>query len=187
MRFECKMCQEQFRDRPSRTRQYCSITCYRKNRKGKNIKPLNKIACQECDKSFIARRWQVEHRGKKYCSKKCLFRNASFRKKRSLSTPKGAMSHLWRGGVSSNNQKIRKSSDYEIWRLCVFERDNFTCQTCNERGVYLEADHIKPFSLFPELRFAVSNGQTLCRACHILKTKKDMVYIRKEQYRAVFV
>jgi hypothetical protein len=61
-----------------------------------------------------------------------------------------------------------RDKKYLIWRGLVFIRDNWTCQTCQIRGTYLEAHHIKGWSKFPELRYHVSNGVTLCRECHKL-------------------
>lgn len=93
----------------------------------------------------------------------------------------GSNNHNWKGGITSIHMKIRDSIEYEDWRKKVFERDNFTCQFCNEIGGRLEADHIKPFSLFPELRTNLDNGQTLCKSCHSLKTSEDMKLIKKHQ------
>jgi len=79
---------------------------------------------------------------------------------------KGAKSHFWKGGLTPLNKIIRNSAEFANWRKSVFERDDYTCQQCRERGGLLEADHIKPFALFPELRFELSNGRTLCKDCH---------------------
>lgn len=81
----------------------------------------------------------------------------------------------WQGGITSINQKIKNSLEYKLWRMAVFTRDNFTCVLCGITKVYLQADHIKPFSLFPELRFAIDNGRTLCVPCH----KKTDTYAGK--------
>lgn len=66
----------------------------------------------------------------------------------------------------TENYRQRRSVENKIWREKVYQRDDYTCQHCGERGGKLNADHIKPFSLFPELRFELSNGRTLCVPCH---------------------
>ena len=79
----------------------------------------------------------------------------------------GKKSYLWKGGVTPKNEKIRHSLKYKMWRESVFSRDNFTCQFCGDkRGGNLNADHIKPFAYYPELRFDINNGRTLCVDCH---------------------
>jgi 5-methylcytosine-specific restriction endonuclease McrA len=60
-----------------------------------------------------------------------------------------------------------KRWEYKEWRLAVFKRDNFICVECGDgRGGNLEADHIKPWAIFPQFRYDVSNGRTLCVSCH---------------------
>lgn len=73
----------------------------------------------------------------------------------------------WQGGKVEALKVLRNSLDYKQWRKTVFERDDYTCQCCGKRdGSELQADHVKPFAFFPELRFAVENGRTLCVECH---------------------
>lgn len=72
----------------------------------------------------------------------------------------------WKGGKTPHLKKLRNSVAYSEWRTAVFQRDDYTCQMCGVRGVYLEADHIKPFAFFEDLRFDVGNGRTLCKPCH---------------------
>lgn len=93
-------------------------------------------------------------------------REKKYKSRRGLNHP------CWKGGVTPINEKIRRSPEYKLWRDSVFKRDGFTCIWCgkkngNGKTVILNADHIKPFSLYPELRFAIDNGRTLCRECHM--------------------
>lgn len=99
-------------------------------------------------------------------------RNVALATKKKISESlKGEKSYLWKGGITPENKRIRASSDYKEWRKEVFERDQYTCVECGKKSkkgerVVLNADHIKQFSKYPELRFNIDNGRTLCIDCH---------------------
>lgn len=80
----------------------------------------------------------------------------------------GENSHFWRGGVASQNHVLRNRHEVSAWRSGIFERDDFTCELCGQRGGRLTADHIVPWSVSPEMRFLPENGRTLCWQCHFL-------------------
>ena len=73
----------------------------------------------------------------------------------------------WQGGITSTHQKLRNSFEMKEWRKHVFARDNYVCQACGQKASgNLVADHELPFALYPDLRFEVLNGRTLCEPCH---------------------
>jgi len=99
------------------------------------------------------------------CGEKCSVRGKRCMKC-GIKLRTGENNYKWKGGVSTENHKIRHSVEYKLWRKSVFERDNYTCVWCGIKNCTFNADHINPFSLYPELRFAIDNGRTLCVPCH---------------------
>ncbi len=101
--------------------------------------------CLECGLGFEVRPYRRQIA--KFCSHKCStnYRNT---------------------GKTPVNKNARHVAAYKAWRTLVFERDDYTCQACGVRGVYLHAHHIKYFAHHPRLRYTVSNGETLCVPCH---------------------
>lgn len=57
--------------------------------------------------------------------------------------------------------------DYQEWRKQVYARDNWKCRIAdNNCKGKIEAHHILRFSEYPELRYVVNNGITLCHGHH---------------------
>jgi len=78
-------------------------------------------------------------------------------------------------GRSRVNQETidRNCRQMRLWRESVLKRDNYICQKCGLTS-NLEAHHIKEFARYPDLRFDINNGLTVCKPCHkeIHKRKK---------------
>lgn len=93
---------------------------------------------------------------------------------------RGELSYNWKGGLTALRDAIRHCFLYRQWISDVFTKDNFNCQNCGARSVYLEAHHLKSFadiikennidSLEKALECSelwnINNGQTLCKLCH---------------------
>ena len=113
------------------------------------------------------------HKGIKYLNRKKGIKFTEEHKRKiglKSSQRTGEKSNFWKGGITPKNLVIRASTKYNKWRISVYKRDNWTCVNCKKVGGNLEAHHIKEFSKYPELRFDINNGITLCCECH-KKTK----------------
>ena len=56
-------------------------------------------------------------------------------------------------------------------RRAVFERDGWRCKSCGRAG-RLECDHVRPLHHGGK-PYALENLQSLCRGCHVEKTRRE--------------
>lgn len=72
-------------------------------------------------------------------------------------------------GKGVERRSERASERAKRWRYDVMSRDGWMCVHCGDgSGGNLQAHHRKEWAEYPELRYDVNNGITLCRACHWL-------------------
>jgi 5-methylcytosine-specific restriction endonuclease McrA len=109
--------------------------------------------------------WSAESKAKMRLAKLGIPQSSESNKKRSLAL-RGSKSYRWRGGVSTEHERLRGTMEFRQWKVSVFRRDNRTCVLCGYHGSSIEADHIMPFAYFPDLRLEIFNGRTLCKKCH---------------------
>lgn len=158
------------------------ISAMRSAQCAKNPGPIiDSTNCLQCGTEVYLRK--PSHIGRKrFCSRSCAARWHGYRNCRTVNamqaasrTPEvkakrlaaivsGPDHPMWIDGRAALTQRPKAIN--AAWRSAVFTRDNFTCQACGVRGGCLQADHVKPYALYPEHRWDVSNGRTLCVPCH---------------------
>lgn len=72
----------------------------------------------------------------------------------------------WKGGVTTPNEKARTSREYRQWQKALFIRDLNHCVQCGNGHDEIHAHHIFSFADFPQYRYELWNGVTLCKKCH---------------------
>lgn len=185
----CKICHSTYRvgNYRDKTSFYCSVKCYLLDpewrekisnmHKGKSSSPNTTFKKGHIQSEEARKKMSLAKIGKLPPNKKpdvfiiCLFCKI---KKKIKPTLEGRQKYCSKScadngknyGKTTLQERLRRSKKYKIWRKAIFERDNYTCQICFMRGGYIHADHIKSFAHFPEERFNIDNGRTLCIECH---------------------
>jgi len=161
---KCAFCAKEIYLPPSKAmykKSYC---------KGHAFKDAFNFPCEVCAKKIYTQPAQLKYRSRRTCSRECrrILARKEVQEKR-----QGYTKHQL-------DRLARYSFEAREWREAVFKRDDYTCQMCGVRGTYLEADHLKPWAYFPELRYKVNNGRTLCRPCH------DTTKISAKEMREIY-
>ena len=140
------------------------------------------LPCAYCGKMVMRHPCRLKKNKNTYCSTECRGKSTIGTKQSKETCEKrsaalsGENSSTWKGGVSRGYKRGYKSEQSKHWRTEVFNRDGYVCQNCsNAKNNYLTAHHIKSFANYPELRYEVSNGITLCEECH---SERDHYYAR---------
>src|SRR5258706_6850126 len=112
--------------------------------------------CLNCTFLFRVSRYSVG----KFCSNSCY----GFWRQKNLQKDK----HWnWKGGITNENKRIHQLAEHKEWSQLIIKRDR-ECQICGDKkGHNLQANHIKKFCDYVELRLEPTNGIALCKTCHI--------------------
>lgn len=124
------------------------------------------LNCEVCGKEFMVKPGRFYGDGSKvrarYCSQRCHGIGSS-----------GKNHHWWKDGITPKYAKFYGNKVHQNWRNAVFEKDNYTCQSCLRRGGYLHAHHIIPWAVAPEEKAMIDNGATLCKNCHAIIHRRE--------------
>jgi 5-methylcytosine-specific restriction endonuclease McrA len=171
---KCQVCGKVFIGYNAHVKQgrgkFCSKECYHNFWIQKVLpKILSKrngsvqLTCQQCGKPFQAIKARLKRYNVKFCSKKCF---DDYKREHAQELMGGSKHWNWKGGITTKNRKLRHKWEYKQWRIAVIKRDDYTCRLCGSKVERPVAHHIFDFQTYPELRYDVDNGITLCRACH---------------------
>ena len=155
---------------PTNPRQKCcSVKCGMNSRKNRLT-----LICPNCKQVFDVP-VSAARQGRVTCSNECRYEYKTGKRGANSGGGKwmkGGGNPNWKGGVSSDRHEMhRRSAEVHSWRREVISRDKRTCQRCGvkkntRKRIEVVAHHKKSWTKFPEFRFILENGMTVCAECH---------------------
>jgi len=155
-----RSCRDVWLGRYFRERGICNLPHYRGQKHGRWVFGSRKKRCEKCGRFFGPNRNITTFRRRRFYSTTC---GPGYKWTSGPGTPR------WRGGLQArldSGARTRSCTEQVRWSKSVMERDHYTCRWCGRKGGDLHAHHVRPFRDFPELRWELSNGITLCKPCH---------------------
>lgn len=127
--------------------------------------------CIVCGKDFVVSRRRRES-NRRFCSHQCRGKYFS-----------GPRNGNWKGDQAKNRdqnerQRVICSDEYLVWRRAVLNRDNWCCQCCGSKN-NLVVYHIQCYWDYPNERFEMDNGITVCRSCHTNIHLNKVLFIKE--------
>lgn len=158
----CENCGEEYEisQWESKKRRFCCFQCffeYTALRNGWNLGETT-LTCEQCGKEYS--RPSRLNGISRFCSKPCQFNWMS-------ENTRGENSPNWKIDILRDERnKKRILPENKKWVRDVLERDDYTCRICGAHGGKLTAHHLYSYSNYPEKKFDLDNGLTICQHEH---------------------
>lgn len=120
-----------------------------------------KCECDYCHKEIYVDKKRCKTCKKHFCNAECM---GKWRKE----NWQGENSTRYNANITDEERKNKRQYQlYYDFIKEVYERDNYTCQCCNDdSGGNLNAHHLNGYNWDKEHRTDINNGITLCEECH---------------------
>lgn len=144
---------------------FCSKNCYHSNAKGKPLTGERLKQAQKTILKVINLRENIPKNKEKWILKN----------KQGALLRTGPKNSNWIHDRSKiSNQSGRNCYEDLRWKKSVYKRDLYQCRIGNKdcKG-RIEAHHILSWRDYPELRYQINNGITLCHAHHPIKRSEE--------------
>lgn len=148
--------------------------------------------CKRCEREVTSPKITYKPHRQGFCSGRCRKqRNNSVKSRWSneQTAPmlKRIVSRYKRETIGRTAKDFYQTSAWLHLRFLAFQAFGRKCMCCGRTSMEtdLHVDHIRPVSLFPDLKLSLDNLQVLCADCNVGKSNLFEVDLRTEEQKTI--